>query len=173
MPKPGRELQGHSGNDEIGTPDDLFEWLNRRFQFDYDAFASHENALREDYSTVDGTFCTDRPLDGNPSGPSLIEHLDGFDFPWAGCRVFANPPYSAGMIMRFAVKAYAERDSAAIIVGLVKWDTSTEASRFLTTFCHVEPLPRIKYKGMAQAATFASAIVIVKPSLWRHGGQHV
>jgi hypothetical protein len=50
-----------AGSMEWRTPPDLFEWLNRRFQFDYDAFASHENALCDEYSTIDGTYTKTLP----------------------------------------------------------------------------------------------------------------
>lgn len=52
-----------AGSMEWQTPPELFAWLNRRFQFDYDAFAGHENALCDLYSTVEGTYNKTLPTD--------------------------------------------------------------------------------------------------------------
>jgi len=184
--KPGQELVGHSGNDEITTPRPLYDWLNRRFQFDYDAFASHENHLEGHYSTKDGTFWS-------PTKRVFVNgECDGYSYPWGGLRVFWNPVYSEGETacgeackkkrcaarehhidydvkgMRHAIeKAIEERNSAEISVGLVKCDTSTKNFELLQRYFHIEYQPRIKYGGMKQGATFASAIVIAKPDVWR------
>ena len=160
--KPGQELVGHSGNDEITTPHELFDWLNRRFRFDYDAFASHENALCDYYSTETGTFSKDFR---NP--PALEDSNDGLSHGWAMRRVYWNPPYSQPLMRHAIEKAIEERNSAEISVGLVKCDTSTKNFELLQRYFHIEYQPRIKYGGMKQGATFASAIVIAKPDVWR------
>lgn len=163
--KPGNELTGHSGNDEITTPRGLFDWLNRRFMFDYDAFASHENALCDIYSTKDGTFIRNARWDGSSA------RADGLTHPWEGFRVFLNPPYSNPLMRQAIEKCIEERNNAQIIVGLFKFDTSTANGRLLMDerYFHLEPQPRIKYGGMKSAATFASVIAIAKPDVWRPG----
>ena len=159
----GSDLTGHSGNDEIGTPDALYEWLDRRFQFNYDAFASHANHLCTTYSTMDGTF-----EDWHSDGRHYITGEDGLEYGWQGARVFWNPPYSRPLFGLAVDKAIAERNNVEISAGLVKWDTSTESCRKLMQYAHVELLKRVQYKGMKAAATFASAIVIMRPDeLWR------
>ncbi len=115
-----------SGRGDWQTPPDLFERLNRRYQFDYDAFASHENALCRTYSTVEGTFRSN----GAPCGCSegircsryrieQIDSLDGLRQDWSGRRVFMNPPYSAGLIGRCAEAAARWRNEARVIVAVL------------------------------------------------------
>ena len=153
----GNELTGHSGNDEIGTPQWLYDDLTRRFKFDYDAAASHINAKAVAYSTIEGSF----------RYGGLLSTVDGLGLEWADRRVFVNPPYGHPRFRLFIEKAIAERNSAEIIVMLAKYDSSTENGRLLREHFHLEYLPRIKYAGMDNAATFASVIAIAKPDTWR------
>lgn len=121
-----------AGSAEWRTPPDLFARLNRRFQFDYDAFASHENALCGCYSTTEGTW-----IDG------ADDARDGLTFPWEGRRVFMNPPYSRGLIEQCVEKAYSERDRAAIIVALIPAATETRwFQRYILPHCHIDWLSR-------------------------------
>jgi hypothetical protein len=163
----GVKLVGHSGNDEITTPDGLYLWLHKRFQFDYDAAAGHENARCKTYSTVEGTFR--KGAEWGFDGPAQIDSLDGLRQDWDCRRVFVNPPYSRPLMGQFIDKAIAERNNAACIVMLVKFDPSTENGRKLMAHFHLEYLPRIKYGGMESAATFPSVIAIARPDYghWR------
>jgi phage N-6-adenine-methyltransferase len=158
----GAALQGHTGNDELRTPDYLYDWLNRRFAFNFDAAASHENARCPEYATVDGVWERDE------CGPILWGDENGLTTSWEDRRVFLNPPYSRALLFQFIGKAIEERDHAEIIVMLVKWDTSTGNSRLLEQFAHIEPLRRVRYCDPdgkpLPAATFASAIAILRPS---------
>ena len=70
---------------EWGTPPELFDKLNRKYRFDYDPFATHENRLCPRYSTTDGTFHWDGVY---------FNSLDGLAHPWENLRVFMNPPYT-------------------------------------------------------------------------------
>ncbi len=166
------QLNGHTGDNEIGTPDDLFEWLNDRFQFDYDAAASHENHKAPLYSTVGGTFWCN-PVGENESceidfwhGVRQEPQRDGLLFPWVSLRVFVNPPYGRGIYREFIEKAISERNNAPIIVMLAKYDASTATAELLRDNFHLEYLPRVKYKGMESPAPFASVIAIAKKD-WR------
>lgn len=159
------ELNGHSGDNEIGTPDDLFAELDRRFQFQYDAFASLENALCSAFSTKDGTYRSDPG-----EYPHVFSLADGLAYPWANLSVFWNPPYGRGIFRQAIEKAIEERNSVRRSVGLVKYDASTENGRLLRENFHLEYLPRIKYKGMSTAATFTSVIAINRPDRWRAKG---
>ena len=127
-----------SGSGEWRTPPDLFARLNRRFQFDYDAFASHENALCGLYSTVRGTFTK---LGDEPG--LYPENGDGLTFSWDTLRVFMNPPYTRGLIEQCVEKAFNERDNAAIIVALIPAATETRwFQRFILPHCHIDWLPK-------------------------------
>ncbi|MGE0133736.1 MAG: DNA N-6-adenine-methyltransferase [Dehalococcoidia bacterium] len=131
-----------AGTAEWQTPPDLFARLNRRFQFDYDAFASHENALCDLYSTVDGTY---RKL-----GPGRCAEAgggDGLEFDWKNLRVFMNPPYSRGVIELCVRKAYLEKERAALIVALIPAATETQwFQRYVLPHCHIDWLPqRVHY----------------------------
>lgn len=108
-----------AGSDEWRTPPDLFARLNRTFQFDYDAFASPENALCAQYSTVEGTFNKHSPYGIGRGGE------DGLIYSWMGHRVWMNPPYSRGFIERAMQKAADERQSAELIVALIPANTDT------------------------------------------------
>lgn len=162
MSELSNKLNGHSGNDELRTPGYLWDWLNRRFRFDYDAAASHENHRSGSYSTIDGSFVE------TPSGHTQISPADGLMFSWGHRRVFVNPPYSRPLLGQFIEKAIAERDKAEIIVMLVKCDTSTENYRLLAAHAHIEYLGRVRYESetgkLLPAATFASCIAILRPT---------
>lgn len=150
-------LPGSSGNDDIRTPQFLFDRLHAAFQFDYDAFASHANHLLPTYSTLTGT-CS--------YGDCDLTDQDGLTLDWAGRRVFANPPYSA--LMPCVEKFVEERNNADIIVVLTKVDTSTRWWQLLAQYAHIDYLPkRIKYEHPNppqgwSGASFPSAIAIMK-----------
>ena len=162
----GAALQGGSGDNEKQTPRALWLWADRRYEFTYDAAASHNNALCRSYSTVEGTFRADAAagLFGH-RGHRKLGDQNGLERSWAGLRVWCNPPYGRGVFRDFINKFYDERNEAAIIVGLIKWDPSTDLARFVRTFCDVTELPRIKYQGEDNFATFASALVVVRPDI--------
>lgn len=152
------EVGGLTANDRTGvgagsaewrTPPDLFARLNRRFEFDYDAFASHENALCDGYSTSEGTFrkygSGHRPWGslGQHVGANWFPQQDGLTFGWKNLRVFMNPPYTRGLIEQCVEKAFNERDNAAIIVALIPAATETRwFQRFILPHCHIDWLPR-------------------------------
>lgn len=125
---------GGAGNGEWRTPPDLFAVLKRRYQFDYDAFATHENALCYRYSTADGTFAPNR---------FQISDADGIAHPWLDLRVWMNPPYTKGQIEPCMEKAAAERDNAAIIVALLPAATDTRWwHQWVQPYCDVTFLSR-------------------------------
>ena len=87
-----------AGSGEWRTPPELWVRLNRMFAFDYDAFASHENALCKHYSTLEGTF-NGSTRDGGPSRLSAATGLEWVTLGGEGRR-FGNPPYSRGFLAR-------------------------------------------------------------------------
>lgn len=143
-----------SGSAEWRTPPSLFAALNRRFDFDYDAFASHVNALCWTYSTVDGTY----GKGGGTYTRLLVDgHKSGLEYPWYGRRVFMNPPYSRGLIEQCIEKAWSERNNAAIIVALIPAATETRwFQEWVLPYCHIDFLrPRVRF---------------IDPETWKPGG---
>lgn len=125
-----------AGSMEWQTPPELFSWLTRRFYFDYDAFASHQNALCNHYSTLDGSFWI--------AGERFQTSKEtGLEYSWQDLRVFMNPPYGRGLVEQCIEKAYNERDNAQIIVALIPASTETQwFQRFILPYCHIEWLPK-------------------------------
>lgn len=130
--------------DEWGTPDWLFQFLNRRFRFKVDAFAAPGNALCKTYWTKE-----DSALDK--------------DWHKVKGNIFFNPPYSRGNI-ESAVEIAGRVPSEYARVGLIKYDPSTHWFRHYCSPCEdrvVYPIPfRIKYKGADHVASFPSCIVV-------------
>ena len=140
-----------AGPGDWKTPRDLFARMNRRWAFDFDAFASHENALCRTYSTVDGTFregClygTEHP-DGICPGYTQIDSLDGLRQDWDARRVFLNPPYSRGLIGAAVEKCAASRNDAYMISALIPdaRDTSWWRS-FVKPYAQDFPIGRVRF----------------------------
>ena len=132
MTAPDRTHVG-SGSVEYETPPPLGKLIIERYALNYDAFASHGNALLPLYSTIEGTF-VNRHLDpaavalAHPRehrmDPTTMSDADGLDYDWTGLRVFCNPPYGRGILRRCIEKMIAEIDRAEIIVALLPVSTS-------------------------------------------------
>lgn len=89
--------QAKSG--DWGTPQWLFDGLNKEFLFTVDAAASKLNAKCERYWT---------------------EHEDGLVQPWQGESVYVNPPFFAPDLRAWSRKAWAEsRKPGTVVVMLV------------------------------------------------------
>jgi phage N-6-adenine-methyltransferase len=95
--------------DERGTPDSLFAELDREFGFTLDAAALPHNAKLPRFCAPDGTYET--AFDGK-----LVKVSDehGLLAPWAGERVFLNPPFSD--IAAWVVKAAARVADVAVLL---------------------------------------------------------
>lgn len=89
-----------TGKDDWGTPQDLFNALNKEFNFTLDPCADDKNHKCDKYYTIE---------------------QDGLAQSWAGETVFCNPPYSrktktnAGQIA-WVEKCYKEATEGGIIV---------------------------------------------------------
>lgn len=126
------------GSADWQTPPELYLRLHQLYAFDFDAFASHENALAPRYSTPDGTFKRMRT-----GAVRTINGSDGLAASWAGRRVFCNPPYTRGLIEQCVAKMAAERDRAAIIVALLPANIgSAWFHEYVMPFAHIEWLPQ-------------------------------
>jgi len=130
-----------SASANYGTPRHLFDFLNRRFRFDYDALAALDNRMPvKFFSTPDRTYEVKRAPAGGER-IARISELDGFTHPWTGRRVFVNPPYRPpGMIARTVTKAILEAGNAEIVVAILPVDTSTAWWQLLIAHAHLEYL---------------------------------
>ncbi len=89
-----------SKSDEWGTPQDLFDKLDREFHFTLDPCANKRRPLRRDLLCYD---IQDNVLEQD----------------WSDHRVFINPPYSGKNIEWWCEKIYQEKDHAEVIVLLI------------------------------------------------------
>lgn len=157
-----------NGENDRRTPPSLFWRYNDRWQFTLDGAASHENALCDRYCTVQGTW--NRSEYGSPV--LVVDDVgvtrDGLNHPWAGERVWLNPPYGRGLLEPFIEKADREnRLHGVIVVALVPVRTEqpwwhryvVRAEReHRLTIDWIEG--RLRYDGLETAAPFASCVLI-------------
>lgn len=130
-------------NDEWGTPLDLFDKLDRQFNFQVDIAASDDNHLVNVYMTKE---------------ENALEQ--SWDF---GGWVWCNPPYSRGLINQFVDKAVDEcLDKNIHIVMLTMLDPSTKWFRKLNHFGTVVFLPdKLKFRGAKSSYPFPCCITIL------------
>jgi phage N-6-adenine-methyltransferase len=95
------KLFGSKESDEWGTPQKLFEELNKEFNFNLDVCASQHNTKCDKYFTLED---------------------DALKQDWKG-RIFCNPPYSK--VKEFLQKAERERGNYEIICFLTFANTDT------------------------------------------------
>ena len=128
---------------EWGTPQDLFDELDREFHFTLDPCATPESAKCEKFYTIE---------------------QDGLSKSWAGERVFMNPPYGRPL-KQWVKKAYEESQKGAIVVCLLPSRTDV---RWFHDYCIKGDIRfikgRLKFGGAEHNAPFPSAIVIFNPT---------
>lgn len=141
-----------TGKDDWGTPESLFNSLNREFNFTLDAAASDKNHKLPRYYT---------------------ESTDGLAHSWIGERVFCNPPYSRktknnpGQVA-WIQKAFYESLKGALVVMLLPARTGTQAfHEYILPNAEIRFLRgRLQFEdnGMQKGpAPFPSMIVIFRP----------
>jgi site-specific DNA-methyltransferase (adenine-specific) len=139
-----------SASDEWGTPQNVFDYLNAKYNFTLDAAASEENAKCENYFTIQD---------------------DALKQKWNG-RVFLNPPYSKRNQYHFVEKAIHELNTnplCEIVVVLIPARTDTQVwHKYL--FKHALEIifieGRLKFTKQGQTnsnscATFPSCVVVL------------
>ncbi len=97
-------------SDSYGTPDHIFNWLNKTFNFKLDACASHTNSKCDNYFTKENSCLNSKKWRGRKKSLS----------------VFMNPPYSRGNINKMIAKAYEQSLDGCVVVCLVRDDPSTK-----------------------------------------------
>lgn len=141
-----------AGRGDWQTPTPLWDRMNARWSFDYDAFASKQNALADWFSTEDGTFQKQWPsYQARWEGPDFIMRnvLDGLSFTPNDSgprRRFGNPPYTKGIIGP-AVEWFAQSVEAFdITVGLLPENRDTSWWRsFIKNKATVYSIGRVRY----------------------------
>jgi phage N-6-adenine-methyltransferase len=130
-----------SQTDLWSTPPDLFDALDREFNFALDVCATAENAKCERFYS--------------PSDDGLAQH-------WQG-TCWMNPPYGRAIAAWMAKARDASRDGATV-VALVPVRTDTRWWRDnVTGATEIRFLPgRLKFGGAKHSAPFPSAIVVFK-----------
>ncbi len=99
-------LMFSSKSDEWETPQDLFDELDKRYNFTLDPCATPENAKCTTYYTPDE---------------------NGLTKDWGGHTVFINPPYTRGAIAKWIKKAHNEGNKpSTTVVCLIPARTDTK-----------------------------------------------
>lgn len=136
-----------SASVEWATPPELYERLHKRYCFDYDPAATHENHLTPCYSTLEGTFWEWGLKESDE---------DGLDYDWDGKHIFLNPPYGRGIISW--MKKAAESDCLVVALRPVRTGTKWWQD-WVMPFADIEFLRgRLKFGGAETSAPFDSAI---------------
>jgi len=144
----GLSVHFSSRSNEWGTPQWLFDKLNREFGFDLDPCSTHENAKCKRHYT---------------------QAEDGLTRDWSGRTVFMNPPYGReiGLWME---KACVSAKSGATVVCLVPARTDTAWWHNFAVHGEVRFLKgRLKFGDATASAPFPSAIVVFRPAGEREG----
>ncbi len=129
-----------SKTDQWETPQDLFDTLDKKFNFNLDPCADLSNFKCDKYFT---------------------EQIDGLKQSWAGHTVFMNPPYDRE-IKYWLKKAYEESKNDTLIVSLIPARTDTSYWHdYIFDKAEVYFLRgRIKFGQTKNPAPFPSAVVI-------------
>ena len=129
------------------TPPDLFNKLNKRFNFTLEPCATKENTKCKRFYT---------------------EEENGLKQDWSNERVFVNPPYGKE-IKNWVKKCFEERNKAEIVVMLIPARTDTiYFHEYIYHKAEIEFIKgRIKFLGNQKgsgSAPFPSMLVIFKES---------
>ena len=123
------------------TPQELFDALDKRFQFTLDVCASDKNAKVKRYFT---------------------RELDGLGQSWGGERCWMNPPYGRE-IGPWVEKARREAERGALVVGLLpaRTDTAWFHEHVYRAATEIRFLKgRLKFEGAVASAPFPSMIAV-------------
>lgn len=128
-------------SDEWETPQDVFDRLNKLFNFDIDVASSEDNTkVKDKYFTIKD---------------------DALSINWgSNTTVWCNPPYST--VKLWIKKAYEESILGVTVVMLIPARTDTRAWHdYIFPYAKIEFLRgRLKFSGSKNSAPFPSAVVI-------------
>lgn len=132
-----------SATGQWSTPQDLFDRLDKRWQFELDVCADSSNAKCVRYFT---------------------EQANGLAQPWAPFTCWMNPPYGRA-IKHWIKKAYEEGQRGATVVCLIPSRTDTAYWHDYVMKGEIEFLRgRLKFGDAKNSAPFPSAIVVFRRS---------
>lgn len=135
----------NGSSDEWGTPQWLFNMLNKEFNFELDVCATKQNSKCKRY---------------------FNQEEDGLKWPWVD-NYFCNPPYSN--ILPWAIKGVESLDRCHTTgVHLVKYDPSTKHGQVYADHADEIRIPdhRIAFVGAPNTALFPVAIMLFRKRLY-------
>ena len=131
-----------SNSDEWATPREIYEELDKEFNFNLDPCASDDNHKCEKYYT---------------------QAENGLSYTWGGYRVFCNPPYSN--IASWIKKAWQERTKEnTLVVLLIPARTDTKYfHEYIYQRAEIRFIKgRLKFGESKNSAPFPSMVVIYR-----------
>jgi len=137
-------------NDEWETPQDLFDVLDKEFNFNLDVCATYKTHKCK-------MFFGQYHLEG---------FMDALQVSWVKANCWMNPPYSRGNIDKFMEKAYKESLYGATVVCLVRFDPSAKWFQKWVDDKASEVrmmARRVKFVGADYAYNFPTCIVVYRP----------
>lgn len=143
------KLMFSTNNDELSTPSDFYQKLNKIYNFTFDLAATKENTKNLNFfSKEDNSLLQD------------WHKIDG----WLWC----NPPYSKGSLKLFYKKAYEEVLKGAKIIMLVPARTDTiYFHKYAYKKFKIEFIKgRLKFGDNKNAAPFPSMIIKFESNYW-------
>lgn len=126
-------------NDDWGTPQALYDALDREFRFDVDVCAHEGNHKHERYWTVED---------------------DGLKQDWSGLTCFMNPPYGR-TIGQWIHKAAESASQGAVVVAVIPCRTDARWWGDVMRASEIRLIKgRLHYNDNPQGAPFPSCIVV-------------
>jgi site-specific DNA-methyltransferase (adenine-specific) len=146
-----------SASGEWSTPQELFDELDREFDFELDPAASEYNFKCWNHYTL--------YHDSGQGWLVRLPEMGGLEQSWAPRRTFVNPPYGRG-VGAWVKKAAEENEAGALVVMLLPARTDTawfhdhiyENANVEIRFLR----GRLKFGGATNSAPFPSMVVIFK-----------
>jgi phage N-6-adenine-methyltransferase len=136
--------------DEYGTPQELFDYYDRRYKFTCDVASSKSLAKCKNYYT---------------------RKQDGLKQPWTGV-IWLNPPYGGKQIGAWVKKAHLSAQKGAVVVALLPVFTDTAWFRDYASHATIELLHgRLQFIGGNGHAPFAHMICVRRKNPVRRGNR--
>ena len=146
-----------SSKDDWETPDELFNQLDKEFDFDVDLAATKENAKCD--------FFISPEEDAFKQNWNMINGMI-----YSRLKAWLNPPYGKGII-KWLEKCLEESAKGLTIVVLLPARTDTKWFHKFAKLTEIRFLPgRLTFKGAPAPAPFPSLLMIFRPETkWLSG----